>query len=393
MLTQEENELLTRVGPGTPAGQLLRRYWHVVAAAAELSAKPKKRVRVLGEDLLLYRNPAGAYGLVRERCSHRGASLYYGFIEDDGIRCPYHGWKYDACGNCIEQPFENPESGFKDKIQHPAYPVLKRGGLLFAYLGPLDKKPVLPQWDILVRQDGAKTIDVCEVLRCNWLQAMENSVDPTHTYYLHSHTLRLKGTKDYVPFHYQPLSKIDFELVVQTSWSGIQKQRVFAGEDVRVEAPHPLIFPNILFVPVRIGYALHFRTPIDDSNTMVYQFRFSPSKDGSIVEQSGEPPIEYVGTKNGEGEFHLDNFTSQDHMAWETQGPIADRAIEHLGEGDRGIIMLRKLLRDQIHAVQNGQDPVGVNRDPAKDEVIQLVQEGFSAFSFVRDGKTAERQA
>jgi 5,5'-dehydrodivanillate O-demethylase len=393
MLTQEENELLTRVGSGTPAGQLLRRYWHVVAAAAELSAKPKKRVRILGEDLLLYRIPAGAYGLVRERCSHRGASLYYGFIEDDGIRCPYHGWKYDACGNCIEQPFENPESGFKDKIQHPAYPVLKRGGLLFAYLGPLDKKPVLPQWDILVRQDGAKTIDVCEVLRCNWLQAMENSVDPTHTYYLHSHTLRLKGTQDYVPFHYQPLSKVDFELVVQPTWAGIQKQRVFAGEDVRVEAPHPLIFPNILFVPVRIGYALHFRTPIDDSNTMVYQFRFSPSIDGSIVEQSGEPPIEYVGTKNAEGEFHLDNFTSQDHMAWETQGPVADRAIEHLAEGDRGIIMFRKLLRDQIHAVQNGQDPVGVNRDPAKDEVIQLVQEGFSAFSFVRDGNTAERPA
>ena len=196
-----------------------------------------------------------------------------------------------------------------------------------------------------------------------------------------------------MPFHYQPLSKIDFELVVQPTWAGIQKQRVFAGEDGRVEAPHPLIFPNILFVPVRIGYALHFRTPIDDSNTMVYQFRFSPSIDGSIVEQCGEPPIEYVGTKNAEGEFHLDNFTSQDHMAWETQGPVADRAIEHLAEGDRGIIMFRKLLRDQIHAVQNGQDPVGVNRDPAKDEVIQLVQEGFSAFSFVRDGKTVERQA
>lgn len=393
MLTQEENQFMSRVGPGTPAGELLRRYWHVVAAAGELHTNPKKRVRVLGEDLLLYRNPAGEYGLMRERCSHRGASLYYGFIEDDGIRCPYHGWKYDACGRCIEQPFENPEAGFKDKIQHPAYPVVKKGGLLFAYLGPPDKKPVLPQWDILVRQDGAKSVDVCEVLRCNWLQAMENSVDPTHTYYLHSHTLRLKGTRDFVPFHYQKLSKIDFELVVQPSWAGIQKRRVFAGDDVPEEAPHPLIFPNILFVPVRIGYALHFRTPIDDSNTQVYQYRFSPSKDGSIVQQSGEPPVEYVGTKNAEGDFHLDNFASQDHMAWETQGPIADRSIEHLGEGDRGIIMLRKLLRDQIQAVQNGQDPVGVNRDRAKDEMIQLVEEGYSAFSFVRDGLAAARGA
>jgi len=393
MLTQEENELLTRVGPGTPAGELLRRYWHVVAAATELEAKPKKRVRVLGEDLVLYKSPSGGYGLVRERCSHRGTSLYYGFVEEDGIRCPYHGWKYDACGNCIEQPFENPQAGFKDKIRHPAYPVQKLGGLLFAYMGPPDQKPVLPRWDILVRKDGRKSIDICEVLRCNWLQAMENSVDPTHTYYLHSHTLKLKGSKDYVPFHYQKVRKIDFELVVEPGWAGIQKQRVFAGEDVPPEAPHPLIFPNILFVPVRIGYALHFRTPIDDLNTQVYQFRFSPTKDGSLVEQDGEPPVQHVGTKNSDGEFHLDHFTSQDHMAWETQGPIADRTIEHLGEGDRGIILLRKLLREQIQAVQNGRDPVGINRDPSKDEVIQLVQEGFSAFSFVRDGLAAARQA
>jgi len=383
MLTQEENELFSRIGPGTPAGNLLRRYWHVVAAAAQITeAKPKKRVRVLGEDLLLYRDRSGAYGLVGEHCSHRGVSLYYGFVEDDGIRCPYHGWKYDACGNCLEQPFENPEAGFKDRIQHTAYPVIKLGGLLFAYMGPPDKKPLPPKWDVLVRQDGVKKVDVCETLCCNWLQAMENSVDPTHTYYLHSHTLKLMGNKDYVPFHYQQLSKVDFELVVQPNWAGIQKQRIFAGEDTPVEAPHPLIFPNILFVPVRTGYAMHFRTPIDDSNTQVFQFRFSPTKDGKNAEQTGDPPVEYIGTKNAEGEFHLDHFASQDHMAWETQGSIADRAKEHLGESDRGVIMLRKLLREQIQAVENGADPIGTNRDPAKDDVIQLIHEGFSAFSF-----------
>jgi len=383
MLTQDENELLTRVGPASPAGQLLRRYWHVVAAAGELSeAKPKKRVRILGEDLVLYRDGSGAYGLVGEHCSHRGASLYYGFVEEDGIRCAYHGWKYDTCGKCLEQPFENPAAGFKEKIRHPAYPVAKLGGLLFAYLGPPEKKPNLPQWDILVRPDGMKKIDICEVLRCNWLQAMENSVDPTHTYYLHSHNLKLKGAKDHVPFHYQPLSKIEFDLVIQPTWAGIQKQRIFAGEDSPVEAPHPLLFPNILFVPVRLGYALHFRTPIDDFNTQVYQFRFSPAADGKVVEQPEEPPIEYVSTKSAEGDFHMDNFTSQDHMAWETQGAIADRAKEHLGESDRGIIMFRKLLREQIQAVQNGQDPIGTNMDPEKDQIIQLVQEGYSAFSF-----------
>ena len=382
MLTPEENRALTSVGAGTPSGELLRRYWQPIAAAAALTEeKPKKKVRVLGEDLVLYRDRNSGYGLVGEHCSHRGTSLYYGFIEDDGIRCPYHGWKYDACGNCLEQPFENPESGFKEKIRHPAYPVEKLGGMLFAYLGPPEKKPLLPKWDLLVRQDGIKRIDICEVLRCNWLQAMENSVDPTHTYYLHSHTLKLKGSKDYVPFHYQQLSKVEFELVVEPNWAGIQKRRIFA-EGEAAEAPHPLIFPNILFVPVRAGYALHFRMPIDDGNTQVFQYRFSPAKDGRPVEQPEDPPVEFIATKDQNGEFHLDHFASQDHMAWETQGQIAPRDREHLGESDRGIIMLRKLLAEQIAAVQEGEDPVGVNRDPNYDLTIRLIHEGLSAFSF-----------
>jgi 5,5'-dehydrodivanillate O-demethylase len=382
MLSQEENEFLSRIGPGTPAGQLLRRYWHVVAAASELTGeKPKKKVKVLGEELVLFRDRSGKYGLVGEHCSHRGASLYYGFIEDDGIRCPYHGWKYDACGNCLEQPFENPEAGFKEKISHPAYPVEQLAGLLFAYMGPPEKKPILPKWDLLVRQDGTKSIEICEVLRCNWLQAMENSVDPFHTYFLHSHTLKLKGNTDYVPFHYQTVRKVEFELVVQPTWAGIQKQRFFAGENVPVEAPHPLIFPNLLFVPVRMGYAMHFRTPIDDYNTQVFQFRFRPNKDGSVVTQYEDPPAEFVRTKNEAGEFHMENFSSQDHMAWETQGPIADRAKEHLGETDKGVILFRKLLRDQIRAVQNGENPVGTNPDRQKDEVIRLIPGGYTAFS------------
>jgi 5,5'-dehydrodivanillate O-demethylase oxygenase subunit len=382
MLSQEENELLARVGAGTPAGQLLRRYWHVVGAAADLNGeKPKKRVRVLGEDLVLFRNPSGTYGLVGEHCSHRGASLYYGFVEADGIRCAYHGWKYDPGGNCLDQPFESPQIGFKDKIRHPAYPVVKVAGLLFAYLGPPEKKPLLPKWDLLMRQDGLRRLEVCQSLRCNWLQAMENSVDPFHTYYLHAHTLRLKGSQNQSTYHYQPVSKIDFELVVHPTWAGIQKQRFFAGDNAAVEAPHPLIFPNLLFVPVRWGYAIHFRTPIDDTNTQIYHLRFRPTKDGSIPMQPEDPPVEFVGTRNDAGEFHLEDFASQDHMAWETQGAIADRANEHLGESDRGIILFRKLLRDQIRAVQNGGDPLGTNRDAKKDEIIRLIPEGYTAFS------------
>ena len=184
-----------------------------------------------------------------------------------------------------------------------------------------------------------------------------------------------------MPFHYQQLSKIEFEMVTQPNWAGIQKRRIFA-EGETAEAPHPLIFPNILFVPVRIGYALHFRMPIDDGNTQVFQYRFSPSKDGRQVEQPENPPFEFIATKDQNGEFHLDHFASQDHMAWETQGAIAPRDREHLGDADRGIIMLRKLLSEQIAAVQKGEDPVGINRDPRHDTTIALIHEGYDAFSF-----------
>ena len=383
MLSQEENDFLTRVGPGTPAGTLLRRYWHAVAPAAALTTeKPKMRVRVLGEDLVLYRDRSGNYGLVAEKCCHRGVSLYYGFVEDDGLRCAYHGWKFDPRGHCLEQPFESEEAGFKDRVRQTAYPVVKRAGMLFAYMGPAEKQPLLPKWDILMREDGKRSIDDCEILRCNWLQAMENSVDPAHTYYLHSHTLKVKGDPDHVPYHYRHLSKMDFELVSTPTWAGIQKQRIFAGEDKPVESPHPLIFPNLLFVPVRIGYSLHFRTPIDDHNTQVYQFRFSPNQKPEDGKASEEVPVVHVRTTDESGEFHMNDFASQDHMAWETQGAIADRSKEHLGETDRGVIMFRKMLREQIQAVQKGHDPVGTNRDPAKDEVIRLIHQGYDAFTF-----------
>ena len=381
MLTQEENELLTQVGPGTPAGQLLRRYWHVVGAASEFTdEKPKKRVRVLGEDLVLFRDQNGGYGLVGEHCSHRGASLYYGFVENDGIRCAYHGWKYDASGKCLEQPFESPEARFKEKVSHPAYPVEKLAGLLFAYMGPPDKKPVLPKWDILVRQDGVRKLEAYQVLRCNWFQAMENSVDPVHTYYLHAHTLRVSGNNE-AAYYYRPVEKLDFELVVHPTWAGIQKRRFFAGENGPVEAPHPLIFPNMLLVPARNAYNLHLRTPIDDTNTQIFHVSFRPTKDGATVEQPEDPPLELVCSKDENGEFHMRSFPSQDQMAWETQGPVADRTKERLGESDRGIILFRKLLRDQIRAVQNGADPVGVNRERERDEIIRLIPEGYTAFS------------
>ena len=185
MLTRDENELLTRVGRGTPCGELLRRYWHPVAAAGELTDdKPIRPVKILGEDLVVYRDKKGKYGLVGEHCPHRLASLAYGRVEVDGIRCPYHGWKYDHTGQCLEQPAEPPDSSFKDRIKHVAYPVQYLGGLLYAYLGP-PPAPLLPRWDVLVWQRGKRWIVKESLIECNWLQPMENSVDPSHLFWLH----------------------------------------------------------------------------------------------------------------------------------------------------------------------------------------------------------------
>ena len=159
MLRSKENDRLTRVGPGTPAGELLRRYWHPIAVAAELNGNPIKRVRILGEDLVLYRGEEGRYGLVEEKCSHRGASLAYGAIEGSNIRCRYHGWLYSPEGRCVEQPAEPPNSTYKDRVKHPAYPVQKLAGLLYAYMGP-KPAPLLPRYDVLVRSDGEHRVVV-----------------------------------------------------------------------------------------------------------------------------------------------------------------------------------------------------------------------------------------
>src|ERR671929_1223807 len=184
MLTKEENELLTRVGPGTPMGNLLRRYWHPVATSAQLKDEPVLAVTLLGENLALYRTDGGKLGLVSQRCPHRGASLAYGIPEEEGLRCPYHGWRFDQTGQCNQQPAEPTDSTFKDRIKIPAYPVQEMGGLIWAYLGP-EPAPLLPRYDLFVRDDLEREIGITR-LPCNWLQIMENSLDPVHLEYLHS---------------------------------------------------------------------------------------------------------------------------------------------------------------------------------------------------------------
>src|SRR5918992_1891190 len=370
MLTREENELLTQVNRGTPCGELLRRYWHPVAAAPELTEeKPIKAVKILGEELVVYRDKQGRYGLVGEHCSHRSASLAYGRVDEEGIRCPYHGWKYDRTGKCLEQPAEPANSTFKDRIKHVAYPVEYLGGLLYAYLGPAPA-PLLPRWDVLVWQRGKRWIVKESVIDCNWLQPMENSVDPSHLFWLHGETAHLMPrVKKYAEQH----EFIRFEY-------GIDKRRttlpLATGEGPMRDA-HPLLFPTVLrhVAPYDNGasqrHNLQIRVPVDDRHTQVFRVNFVPS-DADVSLPDAPVPWRYTALKNGPREYRMDMVPAQDSMAWETQGPITDRTTERLGTGDEGVIMLRKLLREQIEIVRHGGQPMGLVRDPEKNRIIEL---------------------
>ena len=373
MLSHEDNEVMCRVGPGTPGGELLRRYWQPIAGEAELTAEnPKMRVRALGEDLVLFRDGQGRLGLVEEQCCHRSASLFWGFVEDDGLRCPYHGWKFDCGGTCIEMPFEPKDSTLKAHVKQRAYPVQALGGMIFAYMGP-SPAPLLPRWNQLLRTDGVAGIYVQPILDCNWVQVMENSVDPCHTYYLHAHTLVLKGKGGEGAYYYRPIEKLNFELVEEPNWTGIRKQRIYGGEQAEEEDGHPLIFPNMLLSPQREHIVMHLRLAIDDTHTRVFRHQFTPTPDGSEVAQPNQVPVAYIGPIRDEnGVYHMKNFSSHDGMAWETQGAITDRARENLGVTDTGVAMYRRLLREQIKRVQDGKEPVGVIRDPKLNECIDI---------------------
>jgi 5,5'-dehydrodivanillate O-demethylase len=372
MVSRSDNETMTQVGPGTPAGELLRRYWHPICPAAELSDdKPKKRLRILGEDLVLFKDGQGRYGLVAEQCAHRRVSLYYGFVEEDGIRCPYHGWKYNINGKCIEMPFEPKDTPLLKEACQRAYKVERLGGLFWAYMGPAPA-PLLPRWESLVSTEGVRRVTVLPVLNCNWLQIMENSVDTTHTYYLHGHMMHVMGTPDMAAYYYRPIEDYDFEVVKEETWTGVRKIRTYGGNTGEKELGHPVIFPSILLSPQRQYKMMHFRLPIDDTHTQVYRYEFLPGAkgDGSDLEN---PQVEYIKPfKNEDGEFHLRTFGSQDGMAWETQGLVTDRSQETLGTSDRGIALYRRMLREQIALVQAGKEPAGLLRDPKKNEMIVI---------------------
>jgi 5,5'-dehydrodivanillate O-demethylase len=382
MMTQEQNERMTRVGPGTPMGNLLRRYWHPIAALAQMKDRDTLPIKLLGEDLVLYRDLSGTFGLLEARCPHRSMSLVYGIPEKCGLRCPYHGWAFDEKGNCIEQPYEeaeDPEARFKDKVTTVAYDVQQMGGMLFGYLGP-KPAPVLPKWDLFVMDEVVRDIGFA-IVPCNWLQIMENSLDPVHVEWLHRYMLNYVLGKMGKPEKRLPVNK-HLKVGFDEFQYGITKRRVMEGfteEHDDWKVGHPVVFPNLL----KTGNTFQIRVPMDDTRTAYWWYRCYDKDSGvEVKSQAFEDIPMYTAPvpeldPNGMPKWDiLDNNSGQDIVAWITQGFITDRTKETLGRSDRGVILYRKQLEEGLQAIEQGKDPRNVMRDPSHNR-IDLPTEKF----------------
>jgi len=325
---------------------------------------------------VLYKDRLGTYGLIDRLCAHRRVDLSYGIPEDEGLRCMYHGWMYDETGQCIEQPFEetvHPDGRFKEKVRLAAYPVEQLGGLLWAYMGPAPV-PLLPRWDLFVWDNVLRDIGSTE-LDCNWLQCMENSLDPVHLEWLHGYwsiyqSQQLGADEKLIPPNKRH-TKIHFEPFEH----GIIKRRTYTDtteEDPPWKLGHPIIFPNWL----RVGTGFQMRTPIDDAHTMHWHYNVYVPPTGVKAPTQDDVPYRDVPLRHPDGSFAVDYTIGQDTMAWVSQGPIARRDLEKLGESDKGIILYRRMLNEQMDIVERGEEPKNVFLDAGSNEIIEVVHEG-----------------
>jgi 5,5'-dehydrodivanillate O-demethylase len=386
MLTREQNERLTRVGPGTPMGELMRRYWQPIAALAQLDEAPVLRVRLLGEDLVLFRDTRGKLGLVGDRCAHRLVELELGYPVENGLRCPYHGWTYDATGQCVEQPAEPAGSPFCQKIRIKAYPVQELAGLVFAYAGPTPA-PLLPRWQPLVLPNTLRQISLAEV-PVNWLQCAENSPDQTHNEWLHGHfakwALERRGyASDSPPLQNTiPRLRHHVEQVEERYQYGILRRRLLEGMTKEHEAwsvGQPILMPNMNSTSGDGEIGFMWRVPADDTHTTEWAIRAYHPADGVEVPRQDTIPYYRMPLKDEQGRWNTHVFNNQDHMAFVAQGEIMDRTQERLGESDRGIILYRQMLLEQLDIVEAGGEPMNVFRDPAGNECIDLplIRKGY----------------
>ena len=356
-----EDVALTHVGFGTPMGELLRRYWQPVCLSSELTDLPKF-LKILDEELVAYRDKSGRVGVLGAHCCHRGTSLEYGRIEEIGLRCCYHGWLYNEEGKCLDQPGEPEQSDYKDEIRQPWYPAEEYHGLVFAYMGPLDKKPLLPHYDTLewegIEHVAYRNYSRGEVAPCNWLQLQENAADPIHTYALHGYDPGFLGFTD----AYSVIPELEYSRhghsVTYHRDSELSEGRRF----IRVVET---FMPNTRSIPppavegkdpdkeTEGARFIGWWVPVDDQNTLGFHIE---------VVDPGRPMFQPTGVVP-DRPYEETQRTPDDKEAQVSQRPIAVHALEHLATSDRGVVMFRRLLREAIKAIEKGEDPPGTYRD------------------------------
>jgi phenylpropionate dioxygenase-like ring-hydroxylating dioxygenase large terminal subunit len=396
MLKTEVNELLTQTGPGTPMGDLFRHYWIPALLAEELPENdgPPVRVKILSERLIAFRNSEGEYGLIDEFCAHRGASLWFGKVEECGIRCAYHGWKYDTSGQCVEVPSEPENSNFSRKVKLTGYPLVKVGDILWAYLGDPEQQPPLPEFEF-AHVAPEQTYTSKRWQESNWLQALEGGIDSSHVSWLHSGGLKndplFKGTKgnEYNLNDLRPY----FE-VAEADGGLFVGARRNAEDGMYYWRITPWVMPSFTIVPPRGDHPVHGHlwVPIDDENCWVYTFDYHPLRaltpeerqammDGYGVHSRNIPgtyrpmenkDVDYLidreGQKLGETFSGVRGIAQQDASLQESMGPVVDRTKERLVSSDTGIIKARQKLRKAVEALRDdGVVPPGV--DPAHHRV------------------------
>jgi phthalate 4,5-dioxygenase oxygenase subunit len=403
MITREESELLTRVGPTAPMGELLRRYWQPIVLCEELPpGAPPKPLKILGEDLVLFRDDQGRPGLLGLHCSHRGADLSYGRVEDGGLRCIYHGWLYNIHGSCLDQPGEPDGGKSREAVRHPSYPCKEYGDLIFGYMGR-GEPPLLPAFENLVAPSSHRFIRKY-YQECNFLQANEGNIDPIHLSYLHAQFeekywssrdrhLPIKGT----PVTSMAMYKHDRAPRIETEIADFGV-RIFSsrqtGDGKTYLRVSNFIVPNLCAVPGPMGpdgFNMNWHVPIDDGHHWKYMitFRRSAPLDREEHRKSFEADLasDYRLARNSSNRFQQDreemrtrtfsgmgpSFVGHDAFATESQGPIQDRTREHLVSSDQAIVASRKLLVKSIRDIQDGGEPPLVFRDPASNAAPGIV--------------------
>ncbi len=348
-------------------GDLLRRYWMPIAGVSEFESRSTKAVTLLGEDLVLYRDLSGEFGLIDRHCLHRRADMTHAMVERHGLRCSYHGWRFDADGRCVERPFEEAHAPGRPPLADSrvkAYRVQAMAGLVWAYLGP-QPEPLLPNWEPFTRTNGFVQIVLTEV-PCNWFQCQENSIDPVHFEWLHENWgARKRGGSDaaYGPAHL----KLDFE---EFEFGFVYKRVRDGGneEDPLWTTGRVCLWPNGFY----LGDHFEWRVPVDDRRTLSVMWRYTRvPRDREPYTQRSIPT--WVGPlTDAQGRVIDSHVMNQDFLAWAGQGEIADRTKEHLGASDRGIVMLRRRFFDELEHVARGGEPKGLLRDPARNEGVSL---------------------